>query len=103
MTPNAPTNGGKKQWQLWAVAAVISILAAFLGIQWQSALDAAARNDEKITQLISIHETDIDKLNDSHDIDIARLDESNRNRRNQIAELESRIARLEERTSSLVP
>ena len=91
-------NGKKGDWKLWAIAAVFSLLAGFLGIQWQSAIDAAAVNNEKITQLINLHESDVDKLNDSHDIDIARLDESNRNRRNQIADLEERIARVEERT-----
>ena len=98
MTPKAPTNGNKKQWQLWAIAAVFSILAAALGIQWQSAIDAAETNDAKITQLISIHETDMEKVNADHEVDIARLDESNRNRRNQIADLEERIAIVEERT-----
>ena len=99
MTPKAPTNGSKGQWKLWAVASVIALLAGFLGIQWQSAIDAAAANDAKITQLIQLHEVDVEKLEVDHDADIARLDESNRNRRNQIAELEERIARLEERTS----
>ena len=94
----APKNGSKGQWKLWAVAAVLSILAAFLGVQWQSAIDAADANNAKITQLITVHESDFDKINADHEIDIARLDESNRNRRNQIAELEARIATLEERT-----
>ena len=94
----APKNGSKGQWKLWAVAAVLSILAAFLGVQWQSAIDAADANNSKITSLITVHENDFDKLITDHEIDIARLDESNRNRRNQIADLEERIATLEERT-----
>ena len=94
----APKNGSKGQWKLWAVAAVISMLAAFVGIQWQTAIDAAAQNESKLEQLTSIHEADIDKVEADHDTDIARLDESNRNRRNQIAELEERLATLEERT-----
>ena len=83
------TANGKKtgDWKLLAVAAVVSIMFAFLGVSWQAAIDAAEQNNK-----------DIVKLEDTHDTDIARLDESNRNRRNQIADLEERIARVEERT-----
>jgi len=58
-----------------------------MGIQWQQAESDANSN-----------RNEIHKLEEQHEADIARLDESNRNRRNQIADLEERIARLEERT-----
>lgn len=77
----------KENVAAWVFAVIFSITAAFLGVQWQSAIDSAAQNNKEIT-----------KLEDLHRADIARLDESNRNRRNQIADLEERIARLEERT-----
>ena len=91
-------NGKTKDWKLWVTAALLSILAGFMGIQWQTAIDAAASNEARLTQLIVVHDDDIEKMEADHDEDIARLDESNRNRRNQIADLEERIARLEERT-----
>ena len=75
-------------WQKWMVAAVLALIMAMMGIQWQQAESDAVQNATEIRQLEQRHEDDI-----------ARLDESNRNRRNQIAELESRIATLEERTS----
>ena len=83
------TTNGKKagDWKLWAVAAVVSIMFAFLGVSWQSAIDKAAENDKAII-----------KLDDGHERDIERLDESNRTRRQDIADIEERIARLEERT-----
>jgi len=74
-------------WQKWMVAAVLALIMAMMGIQWQQAESDAQQNA-----------TDIRQLEQGHDDDIARLDESNRNRRNQIADLEERIARLEERT-----
>lgn len=77
----------KNNTTTYIIAAIFSITAAFLGIQWQSAIDQAEQNNKEIV-----------KLEDLHRADIARLDESNRNRRNQIADLEERIARLEERT-----
>ena len=72
----------------WAIAAVISVTVGFLDIQWQQAEDQATQNA-----------VEIEKLEERHRTDIARLDESNRTRRNAIADLEERVARLEERTS----
>lgn len=74
-------------WQKWMVAAVLALIMAMMGIQWQQAESDAHQNATEIRQ-----------LEERHSDDIARLDESNRNRRNQIADLEERIARLEERT-----
>jgi hypothetical protein len=74
-------------WQKWMVAAVLALIMAMMGIQWQQAESDAQQNA-----------TDIRQVESRHQDDIARLDESNRNRRNQIADLEERIARLEERT-----
>ena len=70
------------------MAAILSLIVGFMGVQWQQAEDTAAQNAKEIEQLEVLHRDDI-----------LRLDESNRNRRNQIADLEERVARLEERTS----
>ena len=72
----------------WMMAAILSLIVGFMGVQWQQAEDTAAQNAKEIEQLEVLHRDDI-----------LRLDESNRNRRNQIADLEARVARLEERTS----
>ena len=86
MTSNS--NGNKTLWQaLIPVALAMLVAIAILTTQWQSAIDGIAQLDREVTQLF-----------DTHKEDIARLDESNRNRRNQIADLEERIARVEERT-----
>jgi len=77
------------EWQKWMVAAVLALIMAMMGIQWQQAESDAKSNATEIRQ-----------LEERHAQDIARLDESNRNRRNQIADLEERIAILEERTRS---
>ena len=87
MTSNG--NGKSKMWWqiLVPVALAMLIAIAVLTTQWQSAIDG-----------ISVLNKEVDKLFNTHKEDIARLDESNRNRRNQIADLEERIARVEERT-----
>jgi len=83
------SNGnGNKQWMVWGAGIILSLVIAMMAVQWQSSIDATNVNERDIEQLIQLHREDI-----------ARLDESNRNRRNQIADLEERIARLEERTS----
>ena len=91
---------GKKAvtWQIWLAGALLSLMVGLMAVQWQSSIDANAANEEKILKLDTIHTEDFRKITADHDVDIARLDESNRNRRNQIADLEERIARLEERT-----
>ena len=76
------------QWQMWAIAVVLSILVGFMGVSWQTAIAVTEFNTKEIG-----------KIEEQHRIDIARLDETNRVRRNDIAELEARIAVLEERTS----
>lgn len=80
-------SGDAKQWQVIVVAVVIIMAGSFLGIQMQQA-------DSAIADL----RNQLEKLETGHDQDTARLDESMRNRRNQIADLEERIAVVEERT-----
>jgi len=90
LTDTANTSKQNIPWAyIIGVAASILVAVSMLTVQWQSAID-------KTNQL----NRDIVELSDEHNADIARLDESNRNRRNTIAELEERVARLEERTSS---
>ena len=87
MTSNG--NGKSKMWWqiLVPVALAMLIAIAVLTTQWQSAVDG-----------IGVLNKEVDKLFSTHKEDIARLDGSNRNGRNQIADLEERIARVEERT-----
>jgi len=80
-------NGNSKQWMVWGAGVILSLLIAMMAVQWQSSIDAT-----------NVNERDVEKLQQLHRDDVARLDESNRNRRNQIADLEERIARVEERT-----
>ena len=75
------------RWQQWLIAAILTLLVGLMGMQWQQAEDDATQNRERIV-----------RLETQHDDDVARLDESNRTRRNDVAELEARIAVLEERT-----
>lgn len=75
------------KWQQYLLAAVISLAVGFFAIQWQQA-------ESSIQEL----ESEVFQLEQWHDEDIARLDEANRTRRNDIADIEERIARLEERT-----
>jgi len=75
------------KWQQWLLASVLTLAFGLVGMQWQQAEDDATQNRERIV-----------RLETQHDEDIARLDESNRTRRNDVAELEARIAVLEERT-----
>lgn len=72
---------------LGGVAASILVAIAMLSVQWQSAIDKT-----------NVLQAEINELTVEHRQDIARLDESNRNRRNQLADLEERIAVIEERT-----
>jgi len=69
------------------VAATLLIAIAMLTVQWQTAIDKSNGLEKELNNLTVEHRDDI-----------ARLDESNRNRRNQIADLEERIAVVEERT-----
>ena len=85
-------------WQIWVAGVIISVIIGLMAVQWQSSVDNAEQNEERILKLDAIHTEDFRKTASDHDVDVARLDESNRNRRNQIADLEERIAILEERT-----
>ena len=78
----------RKTLTTWSIAALITLMFTFMSIQWQQAIDESAQNAKEVTELEQRHREDV-----------ARLDESNRNRRNSIADLEERIAILEERTS----
>lgn len=98
-------NGTTKVKTTWLIPLISAALAvviavAILTTQWQTTLDATNQNEKDIASLIVSHEADLVKMRDEHEADIARLDESNRNRRNQIADLEERIAILEERTAN---
>jgi len=84
---SASSNGNNKQWMVWGAGVILSLALGIMAVQWQSSIDAT-----------NVNERDLEQLQQLHRDDIARLDESNRNRRNQIADLEERIARLEERT-----
>jgi len=77
----------KDEWGKWLIAALISLLAAFFAVQWQQAESQIGDLNREMVQLETVH-----------DRDVARLDESNRNRRNDLADLEERVAILEERT-----
>jgi len=88
-------NGFKSQWAIWAVAAVISLLAAFVGVQFQQARDGLTQNAKDLVKLEDATEDDQVRLEKEFETEIARLDESNRSRRNDIATLEERIAVLE--------
>lgn len=84
---NGNGDKGARQWQIIVVVVMIVMFSSFVGVQIQQA-------DSAIAEL----EHMIEKLETGHEEDIARLDESMRNRRNQIADLEERIAVVEERT-----
>lgn len=75
------------EWSKWLVAAILSLLAAFMTVQWQQAESEIAEVNNQLFH-----------LEVEHGDDIARLDESMKTRRNQIADLEERIAVVEERT-----
>jgi len=80
-------NGKRAQWQIWVAGLVLTLMAGYMGVQWQTQHDASTANEKRTTELYGRHETDI-----------ARLDDSNRNRRIELGDLEERIAILEERT-----
>ena len=101
---NGKPNGTTKVKTTWLIPLISAALAvvvavAVLTAQWQTTLDSTNQNKTQLSQLGIDHESDLTKLLQNHESDVARLDESNRNRRNQIADLEERIAILEERTS----
>jgi len=78
---------GVNTWQIVVAVMTIIVSVSVLAVQWQSSADQITGLTEKIADLETLH-----------DKDIARLDESNRSRRIEIGEINSRLARLEERT-----
>lgn len=86
------------QFTLWLLAAVLSLIGTFMAIQWQQTEAEVSQLDKRVEQVEDEADRERVRLEAQHDNDIARLDESNRNRRNDLAELEERVARLEERT-----
>lgn len=106
----------------WILGAAVTVIltVGILAVQWQSSASNIISIEKELADIEQLHAEDkaalnkahstdfdtllgqinieIDKIIKSHDEDIARLDESNRTRRNQIADLEERIAILEERT-----
>jgi predicted nuclease with TOPRIM domain len=89
---------GAKTYGMYALLVLTSLTATFLGIQWQQTEAAVENLERNVARIDSEAEAAIDKLETQFRQEISRLDESNRTRRNDIADLEERIARLEERT-----
>jgi hypothetical protein len=86
------------RWMLVIGFVVISLSLTFTGIQWQQTEAAVDSLTQKVAKLEDDFEKDFLRLEQVIDAEIARLDESNRNRRNDLADLEERVARVEERT-----
>lgn len=80
----AKGNGSRTQILLWAVGALISVAFALISFQWQSATDGIADNEQKIEE----NQTRIER-------EVRTLDDSNANRRREVADLESRMLRVE--------
>jgi len=97
MTNNRVVEGAKTGG-MYVLLIVVSLTATFLGIQWQQTEAEVDQLTRSVLRVEDEAEIEIEKLEVAHETDIARLDESNRTRRNDIADLEERIARLEERT-----
>jgi archaellum component FlaC len=89
---------GAKTYGTYILLVVASLTATFLGIQWQQTEAAVENLERNVARIDNEAEAAIDKLESQFRQEISRLDESNRNRRNSLADLEERIARLEERT-----
>lgn len=104
---NGKPNGTTKVKTTWLIPLISAALAvvvavAVLTTQWQTTLDATNQNEKDIANLVVSHESDLVKMRDEHEADIARLDESNRSRRNDIASLEERIAVVETQVELLL-
>jgi len=78
---------GISTWQIVVAVMTIVVTVSVLAVQWQSATDQ-----------INVLSGKLESIEQLHDKDIARLDESNRSRRIEIGEINSRLATLEERT-----
>ncbi|GAG36707.1 unnamed protein product [marine sediment metagenome] len=75
------------QWQIWIAGLILTLFAAYMGVQWQTQHDAIKAVEGRSHEMFITHEQDIE-----------RLDESNRSRRIEIGEINARLATLEERT-----
>jgi len=78
---------GISTWQIIAAVMTIVVAVAVMAVQWQSTASRVSSLTAQLNQQAELH-----------DKDIARLDESNRSRRLEIGEINSRLATLEERT-----
>jgi len=78
---------GISTWQIFIAVMTVVVAVAVMAVQWQSTASRVA----SLTQQLN-------EQSELHDKDIARLDESNRSRRIEIGEINSRLATLEERT-----
>jgi hypothetical protein len=82
------------RWRTWVVGLALSMFAAYLGIQWQTAKDATQMNAETIEQLQKLHVSDMQRVEDEMDVMEIRLDNSD-----EVLDIAVRLATLEERTS----
>ena len=80
---------------IWLVAVALSMAAAFLGVQFQESASDAEANSKAIVKLEDQTEEGLFRQENTFEQEIARLDESNTTRRNDLAALEERIAVLE--------
>jgi len=78
---------GISTWQIFIAVMTVVVAVAVMAVQWQSTAGTVANLRQQLNEQSDLHEKDI-----------ARLDESNRSRRIEIGEINSRLARLEERT-----
>ena len=101
MTEPKTSNGSRSTYAIYVGLIIVSLTATFFGIQWQQTESEVNQLESELRAVTSGLTTDIEKLEEDLDAEIARLDESNRTRRNDIFELEERIARLEERVDNL--
>jgi len=84
---NKANDTGISTWQIFIAVMTVVVAVAVMAVQWQSTAG-------RVTSLTA----QLNEQAELHDKDIARLDESNRSRRLEIGEINSRLATLEERT-----
>jgi len=85
--PKTANETGINTWQIIAAVMTIIVAVAVMAVQWQSTASRVSALTAQLNQQAELHEKDI-----------ARLDESNRSRRIEIGEINSRLSVLEERT-----
>jgi len=78
---------GINTWQILTAVVAVVVAVAVMAVQWQTTASTVANLQHQLVEQELLH-----------DKDIARLDESNRSRRLEIGEINSRLATLEERT-----